>query len=168
MSLDDKAFSDALQAVAGDHLGELSLINKRTSWPLKLQIAKKFASDRLCLIGDAAHVIHPIAGLGFNLGLKDIAALAECVSVAIRRGQDIGGRSTVGDYESWRRADTAVVAAMCDGLARLFSNDITPLSIARQAGLQMVDKLPPLKSFFMESAAGTTGRQPALMSGSRL
>jgi 2-octaprenyl-6-methoxyphenol hydroxylase len=168
MSLDDKAFSDALQAVAGDHLGELSLLNQRTSWPLKLQIAKKFASDRLCLIGDAAHVIHPIAGLGFNLGLKDIAALAECVSVAVRRGQDIGCRATVSEYESWRRADTAVVAAMCDGLARLFSNDITPLSIARQAGLQMVNKLPPLKSFFMESAAGTTGRQPALMSGSRL
>lgn len=168
MSLDNAAFTAALQSELGDHLGDLSLLNPRTSWPLKLQIAKRFASERLCLIGDAAHVIHPIAGLGFNLGLKDIAALAECVAGALRRGLDIGGAATLHDYEAWRRSDTVVVAAMCDGLARLFSNDVTPLSIARKAGLQMVDKLPPLKSFFMESAAGTTGRQPALMSGDRL
>jgi 2-octaprenyl-6-methoxyphenol hydroxylase len=168
MSLDDAGFTDALQAAVGPHLGKLSLLNARTSWPLKLQVARQFAGERLCLVGDSAHVIHPIAGLGFNLGLKDIAALAECVTVAVRRGQDIGGTATLSEYEAWRRADTAVVAAMCDGLARLFSNDITPLAIARRAGLQMVDKLPPLKAFFMDSASGTTGRQPALMCGTRL
>lgn len=168
MSLGEADFLAELKRKMGSHLGELSLLNARTSWPLAMQIAKQFTGTRLALIGDAAHVIHPIAGLGFNLGLKDIAALAECVSTQARRGLDIGGPVLLKDYEQWRRADTMIVAAMCDGLARLFSNDVSSLTLVRQAGLRLVDKLPPLKRFFMESAAGTTGRQPALMTGGTL
>ncbi len=168
MALGDDAFLDELKRRIGDHLGELSLANQRTSWPLELQIARRFVSSRLALIGDAAHVIHPIAGLGFNLGLKDIAALAECVHLSARRGQDLGGTATLTEYEDWRRADTMIVAAMCDGLARLFSNDVTPLALARQAGLKLVNVVPPVKRFFLDQAAGTAGRQPTLMTGGHL
>lgn len=168
MALDDSRFLDELKQRIGHHLGDITLASRRTSWPLGLQIAKNFTSTRLALIGDAAHVIHPIAGLGFNLGLKDIAAIAECVLLQARRGQDIGGQATLGEYESWRRADTLIVAGMCDALARVFSNDITPLALARQAGLRLVNNLPPLKRFFLDRAAGTAGRQPALMTGGRI
>lgn len=168
MALDDGAFLDELKARIGTHLGDITLASERTSWPLGLQIARNFTSTRLALIGDAAHVIHPIAGLGFNLGLKDIAALAECVLLQARRGQDIGGVATLEEYESWRRADTIIVAGMCDALARVFSNDVTPLALARQAGLRLVNTVPPLKRFFLDRAAGTTGRQPSLMTGGRL
>jgi 2-octaprenyl-6-methoxyphenol hydroxylase len=168
MALDEAAFLDELRQRTGDHLGEISLANQRTSWPLGLQIAKSFVAPRLALVGDAAHVIHPIAGLGFNLGLKDIAALAECVQLSARRGQDIGGTATLKEYEDWRRADTMIVAAMCDGLARLFSNDVTPLALARQAGLKLVNAVPPVKRFFLDQAAGTAGRQPTLMTRGHL
>ncbi|MEE4236056.1 MAG: FAD-dependent monooxygenase [Anderseniella sp.] len=168
MALDDGRFLDELKQRIGNHLGEITLASERTSWPLGLQIAKSFTSTRLALIGDAAHVIHPIAGLGFNLGLKDIAAIAECILLQARRGQDIGGPATLQEYESWRRADTLIVAGMCDALARVFSNDITPLALARQAGLRLVNNLPPVKRFFLDRAAGTAGRQPALMTGGRL
>lgn len=168
MALSEDLFLEELNTKMGSHLGKLELVNQRTSWPLELQIAESFVGNRIALIGDAAHVIHPIAGLGFNLGLKDIAALAECCTSALRRGLDIGGKPMLNEYEQWRKFDTAVVAAMCDGLTRLFSNDVAPVALVRKAGLQLVDRLPPAKQFLMETAAGTTGRQPALMTGGSL
>ncbi len=110
----------------GDHLGEIRFAAPVASWPLGLQVARSFAAERLALIGDAAHVIHPIAGLGFNLALRDVAALAECAIRQVELGMDPGNRAGLEGYETWRRSDTVLVAAACDGLNRLFSNDEEP------------------------------------------
>jgi len=165
MKLSREEFLDEFRLRFGNHLGKVTLVSEYASWPLSVQIARSFIGQRLALIGDAAHVIHPIAGLGFNLGLRDIAALSDSVGDNVRRGQDHGGQNCLKAYEEWRRADTIMVAAACDGLNRLFSNSALPVAIARQAGLKLVDRLPPLKAFFMDHAAGTAGRQPRLMRG---
>lgn len=165
MKLPRGRFVDEFKMRFGDHLGKVTLVSDYASWPLSVQIAKTFIGQRLALIGDAAHVIHPIAGLGFNLGLRDIAALSDSLTDNVRRGQDHGGQNCLNAYEEWRRADTIMVAAACDGLNRLFSNSALPIATARQVGLKLVDRLPPLKAFFMDHAAGITGRQPRLMRG---
>ncbi len=165
MQLPEQEFMAAFKQRFGSHLGEVKLATGYAAWPLSVQIAKTFIGPRLALIGDAAHVIHPIAGLGFNLGLRDIAALSDCLGDHVRRGMDPGGQSCLKAYEQWRRADTIMVAAACDGLNRLFSNSALPVATLRQAGLQLVDRLPPLKAFFMDQAAGLTGRQPRLLRG---
>lgn len=165
MQLPRDAFLEEFKLRFGEHLGDVRLVSDYASWPLSVQIAKSFIGERLALIGDAAHVIHPIAGLGFNLGLRDIAALSDSLSDNVRRGQDHGGQNCLKAYEAWRRADTILVAAACDGLNRLFSNSALPIATARQAGLKLVDRLPPLKAFFMDHAAGLSGRQPRLMRG---
>ncbi|MGI9514146.1 MAG: FAD-dependent monooxygenase [Anderseniella sp.] len=165
MQLPEREFLDEFKQRFGNHLGEVKLATKYAAWPLSVQIAKTFIGNRLALIGDAAHVIHPIAGLGFNLGLRDIAALSDCIGDHVRLGLDPGGQSCLKAYEQWRRADTLMVAAACDGLNRLFSNSALPIATLRQAGLQLVDRLPPLKAFFMDQAAGMAGRQPRLLRG---
>lgn len=165
MKLSEEEFLDEFKTRFGNHLGKVTLASDHASWPLSVQIATTFVGKRLALIGDAAHVIHPIAGLGFNLGLRDIAALSDCLTDNVRRGLDHGGQNCLKAYEAWRRADTIMVAAACDGLNRLFSNSVQPLATVRQAGLKIVDRLPPLKAFFMDHAAGTAGRQPRLMRG---
>ncbi|MCH9018912.1 MAG: FAD-dependent monooxygenase, partial [Proteobacteria bacterium] len=123
---------------------------------------------RLALVGDAAHVIHPIAGQGLNLGLRDVAALAEVLVDARRLGLDLGGGATLERYARWRRFDNTVLIAATDGLNRLFSNDIAPLRLARGLGLAAVDRLPPLKRLFMRHAMGTLGELPRLMRGEPL
>ncbi len=120
---------------------------------------------RLALIGDAAHVIHPIAGLGLNLGFRDIAALAEVVADAVRLGLDFGGPATLARYQAWRRADTVMTAVATDGLNRLFSNDGPSLRLLRDAGLSLTNRAGPLKELFMREAAGLTGTLPKLMTG---
>lgn len=165
MQLPRSEFLEEFKLRFGNHLGNVTLVGDYASWPLSVQIAKTFIADRLALIGDAAHVIHPIAGLGFNLGLRDIAALSDCLMDNVRRGQDHGGQNCLKSFEQWRRADTILVAAACDGLNRLFSNSALPVATARQAGLKLVDRLPPLKAFFMDHAAGISGRQPRLLRG---
>ncbi|MEO1160194.1 MAG: FAD-dependent monooxygenase, partial [Pseudomonadota bacterium] len=165
MQLPESEFLDEFKHRFGSHLGEVKLASDYAAWPLSVQIAKTFIGQRLALVGDAAHVIHPIAGLGFNLGLRDIAALGDCLGDHVRRGLDPGGQSCLKAYEEWRRADTIMVAAACDGLNRLFSNAALPVSTLRQAGLKLVDRLPPLKAFFMDQAAGITGNQPRLLRG---
>ena len=168
MKLDDRTFLSKLTDRFGDQLGELRLEGPRASWPLGLQVAKGFSSQRLALIADAAHVIHPIAGLGFNLGLRDIAALAECTIDTLKIGLDPGAPTCLERYERWRRADTWIVAAACDGLNRLFSNDVTALALVRRSGLALVDRIMPLKDLFQLQAAGTVGQTPKLMAGESL
>ncbi len=165
MQLPEPEFLDEFKQRFGNHLGEVKLASDYAAWPLSVQIARTFIGPRLALVGDAAHVIHPIAGLGFNLGLRDIAALSDCLSDHVKRGLDPGGQSCLKAYEEWRRADTIMVAAACDGLNRLFSNAALPVATLRQAGLKLVDRLPPLKAFFMDQAAGLAGRQPRLLRG---
>ena len=123
------------------------------------------SAARLALIGDAAHVVHPIAGLGLNLGLRDAAALAECVADAVALGLDPGGDNVLQHYERWRRFDTVMTAAATDGLNRLFSNDDEALRAIRDLGLKVVDRLGALKGFFMREAAGETGNVPKLLQG---
>jgi 2-octaprenyl-6-methoxyphenol hydroxylase len=165
MGLDDEGFLAELRPRFGTHLGDIRLDSPRQAYPLAMYLARRFVGHRLALIGDAAHVVHPIAGLGFNLGLRDVAALAECVAQADSLGLDIGGAATLGDYERWRRFDTVATALATDGLNRLFANDLRALRLIRDAGLMAVNVMRPLKGFFMREAAGQTGKLPKLMRG---
>lgn len=163
--LNDGDFLNELSQRFGTHRGALSLASPRHVYPLSLMIAEEMVSNRLALIGDAAHVIHPLAGLGLNLGFKDVAALAECVMDAVSLGQDIGGDAVLQRYASWRRFDTVATAYMLDGLNRLFANDIAGLKFIRDVGLKLVDASSPAKNLFMKEAAGQTGNLPRLMRG---
>jgi 2-octaprenyl-6-methoxyphenol hydroxylase len=165
VALDEEPFAEELKRRFGDHLGEVKPFGPRHAYPLSMHLAKSFIGPRLALIGDAAHVVHPIAGLGFNLALRDVAALAETVTEAVRLGLDHGGPAALERYQSWRRLDTMMVALMTDGLNRLFSNDVAPVRLVRDLGLTLVDRAAPLKGFFMREAAGLTGRLPKLLSG---
>lgn len=149
----------------GHHLGEVRVTGRRQAFPLGLTLARRFTADRLALIGDAAHAIHPIAGQGLNLGFKDAAALAEVVAIALRAGRDPGTADVLDDYQRWRGFDTLRMAAMTDGLNRLFSNDFTPLRLIRDFGLGLVDRLPPIKRVFADAAAGAPGPSPRLIVG---
>jgi 2-octaprenyl-6-methoxyphenol hydroxylase len=150
----------------GYSLGEVRLQEQSVqTFPLRLQIARSYVAPRLALIGDAAHVIHPVAGQGLNLGLKDVAALAEVVIDAMRLGQDHGAADVLDRYQRWRRFDTALVATVSDGMTRLFSNDLAPIRAARDFGLGIVDRLPPLKDFMIAQAAGVSGTGPRLLRG---
>ncbi|MCB8819168.1 ubiquinone biosynthesis hydroxylase [Microvirga rosea] len=144
----------------GLELGEISFDTKPQAFPLSFGVARRFTADRLALLGDAAHVIHPIAGQGLNLGLHDAAALAEIVVEALRLGRDPGSADVLDDYERARRADITAMGMMTDGLNRLFSNDALPLRLIRDLGLGLVDRMPGLKRFFMQEAAGLAGGTP--------
>jgi 2-octaprenyl-6-methoxyphenol hydroxylase len=137
----------------------------RWTYPLKLHLARTYAKDRFALIGDAAHTIHPIAGQGLNLGLKDAAALAETVLDAARLGLDFGRLDVLARYERWRRFDSFILAAATDGLNRLMSNDLFPIRLARDLGMGVVDSIPPLRRFFMRHAGGDVGTLPRLLKG---
>ncbi len=165
MAMDDDQFFAEFAKRFGDRLGRARIVSRRFCYPLSLQIARQFCAPRLVLIGDAAHVVHPIAGLGFNLGLRDIAALAEVLGEAVKLGLDIGGDDIGGRYQAWRRLDTVMVAAVTDGINRLFSNDAPGLRALRDAGLNLVNQAGPLKSLFMREAAGLSGSLPRLLQG---
>ena len=165
VKLSDEDFIRELKIRFGTHLGDVRLEGPRHAWPLGLFLAKSFIGPRLALIGDAAHVVHPIAGLGFNLGLRDVAALADAVMASFRIGLDPGGPQALEAYSNMRRTDTFLVAIATDGLNRLFSNDVEALRLIRDAGLAMVEKIDPLKRFFMKEAAGLSGALPRLMMG---
>jgi 2-octaprenyl-6-methoxyphenol hydroxylase len=165
MALDDAGFLAELSRRFGGHLGDISIAGPRHAYPLSMQIAQSFTGERLALIGDAAHVIHPIAGLGFNLGLRDVAALAESVAEAVKLGLDPGSDAVLETYARWRRFDTAMTAMATDGLTRLFSNDNSALRAIRGMGLRAAGSLGALKGFFMREAAGETGRLPKLLQG---
>ena len=151
----------------GLELGAIALETPVRAYPLAFGIARRFVAPRLALLGDAAHVIHPIAGQGLNLGLKDAAALAEAVVDAVRLGLDPGGDDVLAEYERARRFDTVAMGAVTDGLNRLFSNDVLPVRLARDLGLGIVDRIPALKRFFIREAAGLSAG-PKLMRGEGL
>ncbi|WP_172677020.1 FAD-dependent monooxygenase [Aestuariivita boseongensis] len=164
-ALNDAAYLDVLRPRFGDFLGDISLAGKRFTYPLNLTIANSFIADRLALIGDAAHGVHPIAGQGLNAGLRDVAALAETLTLAARRGEDIGSEQVLLRYQQWRRFDTATLALATDAFNRLFSNDNPLLRAARDFGMGVVNALPGLRRGFIREAAGLTGDLPKLMQG---
>jgi 2-octaprenyl-6-methoxyphenol hydroxylase len=168
VALPDEDFHAELERRFGLHLGEIGVVGPRRAYPLGLHIARSFIAARLALIGDAAHVIHPIAGQGLNMGLRDGAALAEAIVDAARLGLDIGGADVLERYQRWRRFDTMAMGVATDGLNRLFSNESDALRIARDVGLGLVDRMPGLKSFFIREAAGVTGEVPKLLRGEAL
>ena len=159
---------DEVERRFGLKLGGISLETPLQAHPLAFGIARSFRAERLALLGDAAHVIHPIAGQGLNLGLKDAAALAEAVADAVRLGLDPGGSEVLAAYERARRFDTVAMGAVTDGLNRLFSNDLLPVRLIRDLGLGLVDRLPGLKDIFIREAAGLSGPVPRLMRGEAL
>jgi 2-octaprenyl-6-methoxyphenol hydroxylase len=168
LALDDRAFARQLASRFGDFLGRVEPEPGRWSYPLALIQAERYAAPRLALIGDAAHVIHPIAGQGWNLGVRDIAALAELLVDAHRLGLDLGSSDLLRRYERWRRFDSLTLTTVTDGLNRLFSNEAPPLKLARDIGLAAVNRAPALKRFFMRHAMGVTGDLPRLVKGEAL
>jgi 2-octaprenyl-6-methoxyphenol hydroxylase len=168
VALADDAFHAELESRFGLHLGEITVVGPRRAFPVRLAIARTFVSERVALVGDAAHVIHPIAGQGLNLGLRDVAALAECIVDAARVGLDPGGADVLARYQRWRRFDTVLMGVTTDGLNRLFSNRSDVLRLARDIGLGLVDRLPGLKDMFIRQAAGLVGDVPKLLKGEAL
>jgi 2-octaprenyl-6-methoxyphenol hydroxylase len=165
LAMDDAGFLAEVEKRFGYRLGGIALAGPRASWPLDMHLARALVADRFALVGDAAHGVHPIAGQGLNLGLRDVAALAEVVADAARLGLDVGSLTVLERYERWRRLDSALSAATFDALNRLFSNDFTLLRSARDFGLALVERLPALKQLFVAEAAGLTGDVPRLLRG---
>jgi len=163
VSLDDDAFTAELAKRFGDFMGEISVVGPRFCHPLGLQFAHTSVAERLILVGDADHGMHPIAGQGLNMGYRDVAALVDVLGEAKRLGLDIGAAAVLQRYQRWRRFDNTLMLAVTDGLNRLFSNDIAPIRHARDLGLGLVDKMPPLKKILMRSAMGLTGDLPQMM-----
>jgi len=163
LALDPERFAEEIAWRFGDFLGALTVGGPVWSHPLRLVLAERATAERLVLVGDAAHAIHPIAGQGFNLGIRDTAQLAELLGERRRLGLDPGDGVTLADYARRRRTDTMALVAVTDGLNRLFSNTIPPVALARDLGLAAVNRIPPLKRLFMRHAMGTVGRLPRLM-----
>ncbi|MBK0326260.1 FAD-dependent monooxygenase [Rhodobacteraceae bacterium F11138] len=164
-ALDDAGYLAELHPRFGDFLGQLELIGQRFTYPLNLTIANSFISQRLALVGDAAHGVHPIAGQGLNAGLRDVAALAETLVLAVRRGEDIGAPGALQQYQQWRRFDTAALALATDAFNRLFSNDNTILRLGRDLGMGLINAIPGLRRGLIREAAGLTGQLPKLLQG---
>jgi len=167
-ALGEAEFHDELEKRFGLHLGEIKALDKPRAFPLGYFVARSFIAERLALVGDAAHVIHPIAGQGLNMGLKDVAALAEVVVDAARLGIDPGQADVLDRYQRWRRFDTMAMGLATNSLNFLFSNESTLLRTVRDIGLGLVDRAPPLKNLFIRQAAGLSGEVPRLLKGEAL
>ncbi len=163
-----EVFEAHLRRRFGDFLGEIEVLGPRFVYPLSLQLAEDMAAPRLVLMGDAAHGVHPIAGQGLNLGLKDAAALAEVLTDAIRLGEDIGSLVVLARYAAWRRFDNVMLAAATDVFVRLFSNDNPMVRFVRGAGMAVVNLIGPARKFFMQEAGGAIGDLPKLLRGEPL
>lgn len=163
--LPDDAYLAHVHARVGDHLGPIRLAGRRFTYPLSLSLAARFVAPRLALVGDAAHGVHPIAGQGLNLGMRDVGALAEVLVTAVRRGEDIGALDVLQRYERWRRSDATTLALGMDAVNRLFSNDNPALRAARTLGLRAVGSVPSLRRAFQREAAGLSGDLPRLLAG---
>jgi 2-octaprenyl-6-methoxyphenol hydroxylase len=165
MKLGPRGFAAELKRKMGGMLGELELIAPLSSYPLGFHHAGRITDRRLALVGDAAHGIHPIAGQGLNVGLRDVAALAEVLVEGARLGLDLGDAQLLKRYDRWRSLDTFLVAASTDGLTRLFGIPGETASAVRRFGLSAVQRVKPLKSFFMAEARGEYGDKPKLLAG---
>lgn len=168
LELNDDYFGAEMERRFGMSLGRLRPASRRFGYPLSLLHADRYIDHRLALVGDAAHAIHPIAGQGLNLGLRDVAALAECIVDSWRLGLDIGNSLALESYERWRRFDTMALIAVTDSLNRLFSNDLAAVRLVRDLGLAAVNQIAPLKRLFMRHAMGVVGDLPRLVRGERL
>ena len=164
-ALPEADYLEVLRPRFGDFLGEIALAGQRYSYPLSLSLAHRMVAERVALVGDAAHGVHPIAGQGLNAGLRDIAALAEVLADAKRRGEEAGSPQALAAYQRWRRFDNASLALATDGFNRLFSNDNPLLRLARDVGMGVISALPGLRRGFIREAAGLTGDLPRLMRG---
>ncbi|WP_376744371.1 UbiH/UbiF/VisC/COQ6 family ubiquinone biosynthesis hydroxylase [Marimonas arenosa] len=162
-ALSDADYLEVLRPRFGDFLGEIRLKGKRFTYPLNLTIAHAFVADRLALIGDAAHGMHPIAGQGLNAGLRDVGALVDVLDHAVRRGEDFASASVLARYQEWRRFDTQTLAMATDLTNKMFSNDNPLLRLARDFGMGVVNAVPGLRRGFIREAAGLTGELPELM-----
>src|ERR1700722_9981569 len=167
-ALSEEEFHGELERRFGLHLGEVKALDKPRAFPLGYFVARSFIGDRLALVGDAAHVIHPIAGQGLNMGLKDVAALAEVIVDAARLGIDLGQADVLERYQRWRRFDTMAMGLATNTLNLLFSNESRLLRTVRDIGLGLVDRAPPLKNLFIRQAAGLAGEVPRLLKGEAL
>ena len=168
VSLGEGEFHGELERRFGLRLGEIKALDTPRAFPLSYFVARSFIAERMALVGDAAHVIHPIAGQGLNMGLKDVAALAEVVVDAARLGIDLGQQDVLERYQRWRRFDTMAMGLATNSLNFLFSNQSTLLRTVRDIGLGLVDRAPPLKSLFIRQAAGLAGEVPRLLKGEAL
>ena len=164
-SLNDEDYLEILRPRFGDFLGEISLAGKRFSYPLDLTLAEKFVSERVALVGDAGHGMHPIAGQGLNAGLKDVGALAEVLVMARRRGEDIGRIDVLERYQQWRRFDVASTVMATDAFNKLFSNDNSLFRLGRDIGLGVFNALPGARRNMIREAAGLTGDVSKLLQG---
>jgi 2-octaprenyl-6-methoxyphenol hydroxylase len=164
----EAAFASHLVRRFGEFLGQTEVEGPRFVYPLSIQLATKLTAPRLALAGDAAHAIHPLAGQGLNLGLKDVAALAEVATEAMRLGEDLGSEAVLQRFARWRRLDNLAVSLACDGFNRLFSNDLPVLRSIRGAGLALVNRIGPARRFFMQEAGGAVGDLPRLLKGEPL
>ena len=167
-AMSDEDYLTVLRPRFGSFLGEISLTGQRYTYPLSLSLTNALVAERVALVGDAAHGVHPIAGQGLNAGLRDVAALAEVIADAARRGEDIGGAAVLERYQQWRRFDNTTLALATDAFNRLFSNDNPLLRLGRDIGMGLVGKLPALRRGFIREAAGLTGDLPRLLRGQKL
>lgn len=167
-ALSDSGYLEVLRPRIGDFLGKISLAGARYTYPLGLSLAQNMVAQRVALVGDAAHGVHPIAGQGLNAGLRDVAALAEVICDARQRGEDPGSDAALARYQEWRRFDNASLALATDSFNRLFSNDNPVIRMARDIGMATVNALPGLRRGFIREAAGLTGELPRLMRGKPL
>lgn len=167
-ALSNEAYLEVLRPRFGSFLGDISLAGARYTYPLSLSLAHAMIARRVALVGDAAHGVHPIAGQGLNAGLRDVAALAEVIADAARRGEDVGSDAALTRYQEWRRFDNASLALATDSFNRLFSNDNPMVRMVRDLGMAAVNALPGVRRGFMREAAGLTGDLPRLMQGKAL
>jgi 2-octaprenyl-6-methoxyphenol hydroxylase len=163
--LPDADYLETLRPRFGDFLGPIELAGARFTYPLSLSLAERFIAPRLALVGDAAHGVHPIAGQGLNLGLRDVAALAEVLILARRRGEEPGNPVTLEEYQRWRRFDATALALGMDTVNRVFSTDNPLLRLGRDLGMGIVSALPGLRRGFIRQAAGLAGELPRLLTG---
>lgn len=164
-ALPDAGYLEALRPRFGDFLGEIALAGARFTYPLSLSLAERFVAPRVALVGDAAHGVHPIAGQGLNLGLRDVAALAEVLILARRRGEEPGLPAALEEYQRWRRFDATALALGMDAVNRVFSTDNPVLRLGRDLGMGLVSAMPVLRRGFIRQAAGLTGELPRLLQG---